>query len=218
MAEDQQPRNGGSRPVPDPTLLTTEQIKSAIAALNEIIVARIEGLAEKFETRLDGMDKAVVLLQTNIDKGPAHTSAKIAHLKDVIFEKFRGVKKQFTERDTRVSTSRQGDADALAAALQAAKEAVSEANKSFALSIDKSEKATGEQLKGLSDQITDLKERVTRTEAEQRAAVAALATATSTRTESHGSAQWLVGLAVLAFFQLIGIVLTIAHLAFGLGK
>lgn len=215
---DTPPKNGGSRPVPDPTLLTTEQIKNAIAALHEIVTTRIDGQEEKFESRLDGMDKAVVLLQTNIDKGPAHTSAKVKHLKELFDEKFRGVKKQFVERDTRVTTSAKAAADALSAALQAAKEAVGEANKSFSLSIDKSEKATGEQLKGLGDQIADLKERVTRTEAEQRAGVAALATATSTRSENHGSVQWLIGLAVLAFFQLIGIALTIGHLMFGVGK
>jgi hypothetical protein len=54
-------------------------------------------------------------------------------------EKFASIDKQFLDRDTRVEQMAKASAEALSAALQAAKEAVGEQNKSSALSINKSE-------------------------------------------------------------------------------
>lgn len=111
---------------------------------------------------------------------------EIAGLKELVFsrldssdqltqERFRGVERQFSERDTRTTQSEVASKEAIAAALQAAKEAVGEQAKNFTLSIDKSETATVKQIDavkqnsetaiaGATSQINDLKERTTRIE------------------------------------------------------
>jgi len=82
------------------------------------------------------------------------------------------IQTQFKERDTRVEQTAKASKEALDAALQAAKEAVGEQNKSNSVSIAKSEATTLKQIDGLAgsitalattlnDKIDDLKERLT---------------------------------------------------------
>lgn len=150
-----------TRPVPDPTVLTTQQLLRELAALREII-----------EARLDGGDQAVVLLRTTTDKTPAAIEAAVKQLQQLHEEKFRSIAVQFAERDTRTEQTSRDSKVAVDAALQAAKEAVGEQNKSNALAIAKSESGFTKQIdqqgtiiatmaNGLNDKIDDLKTRLT---------------------------------------------------------
>lgn len=208
----------GSRPVPDPTLLTTEQTDRAIAAVREIFNAQLEGQQNVFETRLDGMDEAIKLLQTILDRVPDQMDTKVEHLGEVVretfqvhLEKFAGVEKQFNERDTRSERESRDNKVAVDAAFAAQKEAASEQNKSNTLAIDKSERATAETLNkqadlfksttdalssqistsasALSDNIVDLKERMTRVESQVTASATALATALASQRTQIGDRQ-----------------------------
>jgi hypothetical protein len=87
-------------------------------------------------------------------------------------EKFRSVAIQFVERDTRTEQTSRDSKVAVDAALQAAKEAVGEQNKSSAMAIAKSEAATTKQIDqigviiqtntaGFNDKIDDIKSRLT---------------------------------------------------------
>jgi hypothetical protein len=74
------------RPRPDPTLLTTQQLRETEAALNRTITERVSGLRELLETRLDGMDKA-----TSINAGEVtHLHTEIDHVRDRLREE-RGI-------------------------------------------------------------------------------------------------------------------------------
>ena len=150
-------------PVPDPTRLTTEALMREVASLKEL-----------FETRLGAMDKAIQLLQARADRSLSIdvVSGKVSHLEDLTDEKFSGIYKQFVERDVRTDQTSRDSKVAVDAALQAAKEAVSEQNKSNALSMDKSEAAFTKQIdqlglliattsKGTDDKIDDIKNRLT---------------------------------------------------------
>jgi hypothetical protein len=154
-------RNGGTRPVPDPTVLTTQQLYREVSALREII-----------EARLNGNDKIVEQLQTHLDERGAVVSEAVTHLQRLHEEKFRSISVQFAERDTRTEQTSRDSKVAVDAALQAAKEAVGEQNKSSALAIAKSEAATTKQIdaigtlistqgKGVDDKIDDIKSRLT---------------------------------------------------------
>jgi hypothetical protein len=143
-------------PRPDPTVLTTQQLLREVSSVRDII-----------ESRLDGMDKAITLLQAAIDRSPS-----IAEIYAEFQEKFNSVKTQFKERDTRTEQTSKDSKVAVDAALQAAKEAVGEQNKSSALAIAKSEAATTKQIdsittliqtnqKAIDDKITDVKDRIT---------------------------------------------------------
>lgn len=74
---------------------------------------------------------------------------KLGGLRELIEEKFTGVKTEFTMRDI-----------ALAAAFKAAEAAVKQQNESNTLAIDKAGTAFTKQIDGLDEKIADLKERV----------------------------------------------------------
>lgn len=161
-------------PNPDPSKLTTEQLLRVSTSSEAVFGARLEGVRQAFASRLDGMDKAIELIQRTVDRSPS-----IAELNAKFEEKFNSIQTQFAERDTRTEQTSKDSKVAVDAALQAAKEAVGEQNKSSALAIAKSEAATTKQIEqmgalfttttgGLSDKIDDLKDRVTAAEANKK--------------------------------------------------
>ncbi len=126
------PAGDDRRPVPDPTILTTQQLLREMGSLNSLFTARLEA-----------MDKAIVLTNTNLLQ-------QLVHLRELMDEKFVSVEKQFEERDTRVRETATATKVAVDAALQAAEKAVDKSNEAFALSVAKSEAATMKQLDQLS--------------------------------------------------------------------
>jgi hypothetical protein len=137
--------------------------------------SEIESVRQVEDARIDGMDKAIILLQNIADKLPARIDEKIVALRSVHEEKFSSIQTQFRERDVRTEQSSKDSKVAVDAALQAAKEAVGEQNKSSALAIAKSEASTTKQIdqmgqliqsgnKAVDDKFNDVKERVTRIE------------------------------------------------------
>jgi len=89
---------------------------------------------------------AVTRLRDEIEK---LFDTRLAGFREVIEEKFAGVKTEFTMRDI-----------ALSAAFKAAEAAVSQQNASNTLAIDKAGTAFTKQIDGLDEKIADLKERV----------------------------------------------------------
>jgi hypothetical protein len=157
------PQSVDFRPIPDPTILTTQQLLREIASVREIL-----------ESRLNGMDRAIDLLQSQVDKSPSIGEMYAKHE-----EKFHSIQTQFSERDTRTDQTSKDSKVAVDAALQAAKEAVGEQNKSSALAIAKSEASTTKQIdqisviinslaKGMDDKIDDIKTRITSMEGHTR--------------------------------------------------
>ena len=152
------------RPVPDPTSLTTEQLRRELSALREILTAR-----------LDGMDTATELLSATVNRTPTVIQTEIAHVRELADERFTGIDKQFAERDVRTEQAAKASKEALDAALLAAKELVSQQNEANAAAADKAEQSTIKQIdqigiridtmqKALDDRLTELKERIDRGE------------------------------------------------------
>lgn len=145
-----------------------------------------ELIRDVLQTRLDGMDKAIRILQDIADKFPARIDEKIGAVSEVATQKFAGdqalmnekfnsVQKQFEERDVRTEQAAGAVKIAVDAALQAQKEAASEANKSNAAATQKSEASTTKLIdaqatlitnmtKAFDDKIGDVKDRVNRIE------------------------------------------------------
>ncbi len=246
-------------PIPDPTLLTTQQLTREIAALKEVIFTRIDGMdlaiklanetitrvpsdadkqiqhlkellevriyanekdheqiKEILETRLNGMDRALDLLQELSNKLPAKIDEKINSLHQVHDEKFNSIQTQFRERDVRTEQSSKDSKVAVDAALQAAKEAVGEQNKSSALAIAKSETSTMKQIdqimqliqngnKAVDDKIGDVKERLTRIEGRGEGIIKQEGT---TQTSNH---MLISVIAVLVSMVSIGLAITNYH-------
>jgi len=201
-----------STPVPDPTLLTTQQLNQQIAALKELVF-----------TRLDAGDKAVELFNENLTRVPTALAVEMAHMKEWIEEKFRTVyvqfstiQTQFKERDVRVEDNKTAATTAVNAALSAAKEAVQEQNKSFEKSIDKSERATLEQItqqrvllqsieKSINEKIAAQDTRVIRLET----MITASQTAKVENRESSGASAYILFSVVTAILALTGILIAI---------
>ena len=165
---------GGDRvnvPNPDPSLLTTQNLRDGLANLKELIGAR-----------LDAMDMATDLRLELFNRVPAQTEQQMGHLKAIIDEKlgvqnekFHGIAKQFEERDVRTAQASGAADDALKAALQAAKELVGAQGEASAAAAVKSETSFAKQVDqigtilqttqlALDARITELKERIDRGE------------------------------------------------------
>ena len=90
-------RVGINVPVPDPSLLTTQLLREGL-----------EGLEKLITVRLNAMDAATDLRLALLHEMPAEIDQRINHMRDVTQqrfnldeEKFKGVEKQFMERDVR---------------------------------------------------------------------------------------------------------------------
>jgi galactokinase len=160
----------GSRPVPDPTVLTTQ-------ALHREVI----GLKELFNTRLNAMDEALRLLQSNADKSPsiAVVDSDVRHLKELTDERFKGVDQRFEEKDKISERLSVAERDRVAAALQAQKELVTAQNLSNTTASEKTESSFAKlitQMQALmesqkaaaDDKVDDLKTRVYTVEGSQK--------------------------------------------------
>ncbi len=224
---------GGSVPVPDPTVLTTQNLQREIATSRENIEARMDGAFDAMDakisgnlsmlmTRLDGMDKAIVLLHTDTDRHVDVANAqlqklleeKISSIIRQFDEKFHSIATQFTERDIRTEQTARDSKVAVDAALQAAKEAVGEQNKSNALAIAKSENTFTKQIdqigvliatlqKSIDDKIDDIKARLGNMEARQEGSI-------STK-QGMGSFAAIIISAVIMVLGIVTLIILLGH-------
>ena len=165
-------------PVPDPTILTTEQLLRTAQAERDYVDGRIDVLIE----RLSGMDRATELLSATVNKVPTEVQREVGNLGNVMEEKFTSVDKQFAERDTRSEREARDNKLAVDAAFAAQeKQAVAE-SVSNQKAIDKSEVATNKAIDklaelfesrvgGLAESLSDLKNRVQAIESSKQGVV-----------------------------------------------
>jgi hypothetical protein len=132
-------------PIPDPTELTSRQLRR-----------EIEGLQALLETRLDAIDKATTLFQDNLTRVPTDVEKQITHLRALHDEKFESIQTQFAERDGRARASETAANTAVNAALSAQKEAAAAQNASNAEAIRKSETATQKQIDATGTMLTSV--------------------------------------------------------------
>jgi uncharacterized coiled-coil protein SlyX len=131
-------------PIPDPSSLTTEQLRREISALRDAL-----------ETRLNAMDKATELLNENVTRVPTETDKQIAHLKELHDEKFSSIQTQFDERDVRTEQAAIATKIAVDAALSAQKESAAAQYAGLVAAINKSEAATTKQIDTILAQLTN---------------------------------------------------------------
>jgi len=115
-------------------------------------------------TRIDAMDKAQALFETNLTRVPTEVEKQVAHLKELHEEKFSSIQTQFIERDARSDQTSKDAKVAVDAALQAAKEAVAKSETSTIKQIDQMTGMIQASNKGIDDKFQDVKDRLTRNE------------------------------------------------------
>ena len=157
------PRDGHNwRQVPDPTTLTTEQLRRELSGLREILTAR-----------LDGMDTATELLSATVNRTPTVIQTEISHVRELMTEKlgslggaadekFHSIELQFAERDVR--TTQAATASAVFEQAQAAAKAAEKTELAFSKQVDQIQLQIRTVSDGLGDKIDDLKGRIDRGE------------------------------------------------------
>lgn len=189
----------GSRP--DPSVLTTEQLEKGLRAERDYVDGQIGILVE----RLNGMDKASVVLHETVTRTPTDIQKAVAHLEALSDEKFSSIQTQFRERDTRSERESRDNKVAVDAAFAAQKEAAAKQDEANAKAIEKSEKATAETIKtnqelsrsttdSLTKQLDEAKQAITRIDASK-------AGATENRTGLYAT----IGIVSTVFFLVVGI-------------
>lgn len=185
--------NGELVPIPDPTILTTQMLLREVAALKELMISTTDNVQAVLGQRLGGMDKAIELLQQSTNKMPDFVRDQVSQLRSLHDERFVSISKnleerdrrveqrfdsidtQFAERDKRTEQLSLADKTAIAAALQAQKEAAGATNESNGAALAKMENnftkliEQGQTLvqsvsRNLEDKINDLKGRFDRGE------------------------------------------------------
>ena len=161
-----------SKPNPDPTDKTHEEILRENAWLKELLNERILGRVDVLKsdingvrTRLDGMDKALELLQTRADRVPSETDIAVNNLRQIHEVKFDSVALQFSERDTRTDQTTKDSVKAIDAAFQSADKAITKTENAVSLQIQEQGKRIDNVSKSADDKIADIKERLTTIEA-----------------------------------------------------
>jgi len=168
-----------TRPDPDPTVRTSEQLLREISLVREVFTSELVGNRLVLEARLEGIEKAIDLERTRTNEARGSVLAETLHLQKLHDEKFKSIEIQFIERDTRTEQTSRDSKVAVDAALQAAKEAVGEQKKSNALANSKMEAAFTKQMDQLGtllttmqktsdDKIDDLKSRVVSLESSKK--------------------------------------------------
>jgi hypothetical protein len=175
--------NTGSKPDPDPTVRTTENLLREIANTRETMEADLHGLTSTLEARLAAADKAIVLVREASDKIPALIEAGVRHLKEVDEVKFEAIRDRFSDAKLALDVALQGASKAVDAAFSAAKEAALKIEASFTKQIDQLRDLFVAQQQNMSDQIGDLKNRLIVVESTPRLSADSL-NATNARLES----------------------------------
>ena len=175
-------RVGINVPVPDPSLLTTQQLKEGLEGLKELIGVQLDAMNEATHLRMDMLrtvpdeiDKKIMHLKEVLMERFEREDERVTRLEDIHETKFDGIKLQFHERDIRTDQTAATSKQALDAALLAAKELVGQQNEANAAAATKAEVSTIKQIdqivvligtieKALGAQIIEIKERIDRSE------------------------------------------------------
>jgi hypothetical protein len=160
---------GGSQagwvPSPDPTKLTTDAVNAATAqwrrdldGMRDLIAQQIDAKCGALVARLDAMDEATALRLDAVREVRPQTERQINHLKELHGARFDAIAQQFAERDIRTDHSATTTKEALAAALQAAKELVTANQTASALAAERALQATEKRIEQIDLRIRTLQD------------------------------------------------------------
>lgn len=239
MSEDA--RVGSLIPRPDPSALTTEalerermnvhddlvamqgRIKEELAMRHEtrqremeqqnlLFSERVSSIKDNFNAQIESINQATQLRLKAMEQFPGDVRAAVEHHEELQIERFKGINQQFNERDIRTAQAQEASAQALAAALQAAKELVGAQGEASAAAAVKSETSFTKQIdqigtiiqtleKALDARITELKERIDRGEGNDSGH-------NESRVEGRSQQNSMIGFATMAI-MMAGLIITI---------
>lgn len=128
----------------------------------------VGGLKSVIDARLGSMEKVQDRHQVELDRAPHLRNEAVEHLSNLVDEKFNGIATQFRERDTREERTAREGKEAIAAALQAQKEAVGKTETGFEKRIDQISILITSVEKSADGKINDIKDRLTSMEGQSK--------------------------------------------------
>lgn len=176
--------------VSDPSPLTTAALWREIQHLKEL-----------FETKIDGIEKAIAVAHQDAVRVPTEIQLQVSNLRELHDEKFASVEARFDERDKRFEQEAENSKVAVAAAFNASKEAVAKSEVGFAKQIDGLTEMFRTSVKALESKNDDVKDRLTRLEGRAEGTK-------ETKTEHTDSNKYVIAV--------VGLILTL--LAFVVGR
>ena len=170
---------------------------SRVQVVSDMVERAVGNSTAVTNARIDGVERGIEQFQADLVRVPTSVDRAISGLREVLeakidknsavsIERFLRIDAAFTERDKRAEQLAQASSTAIAAALQAQKEAAGEAQKSSAAAIAKAETATSESIRqlqalfqtsiqALNLQVQDVKSRLDKGEGGAISRVAAVA-------------------------------------------
>jgi len=232
--------NGGSTPIPDPTVLTTEALRREVAGLKELVASDMFALRELLEEKIstvktqlhdtkeysaqsrDSLAHDIQRSESLRNESLETLRAMMSSMIELRDEKLNAVRLQFDLMEQYRVEQKHDTQAAVDAALAAAKEAVQQQTIASDRSITKSETATSEQLKqmnvttstaiqGINLIIDDVKERISRMESFQVGARSSITEGRDVRADSRGTIAIMVAVASV-FLTLVLTIVTGIHL------
>jgi hypothetical protein len=146
-----------------------------VIAWRSSIEDKLLSLRDVIDTRLDGMDKAAEVLSDNVNRFPTLLDREAGRLQALFNEKTNNILDKIREHDDQAKQDKATSLENVKTALNALKELIALQNSSNATAIAKSEAATSNELaaleraisqskEALSADITNLKQRMDRSE------------------------------------------------------
>jgi hypothetical protein len=151
-------------PIPDPTVLTTEQLLRAVQSERDYVDGQLAVLQERFRA----IDVATRLLNETVNRVPTDVTKEVTHLRELMIEMLNSVQRQFAERDTRSEREARDNKLAVDAAFAAQEKQAVAQNESNALAINKSETRTTETIKTNQELATSKIDALTKGQDEMR--------------------------------------------------
>jgi len=193
--------------IPDPSTLTMDLLNRTAQALRIEFGDKITALKDVLSARLDGNDKATIVLAENLNRVPTTLDRETLRLTEIFAERLKGaslmmaqqiesINLRFRERDTRTELEKVAASTAVTAAFSAQKEAAANQDRSNAQAISKSEAWTAKQMEDLKllfnsknastdDKIADIADRITRVESGARGGLDARSQSRDERSEKR---------------------------------
>lgn len=110
MASDAAASDGGQRPVPDPTVLTTEALQREIKALKELLEMRTNGVTNLMLEKFRSVDEQLSLVERQRVEQKADTKAAVDA---ALTAQKEAVKEQTTASATAIAKSESGTSEQL---------------------------------------------------------------------------------------------------------
>ncbi len=169
--------NPSNVPIPDPSVITAQEIAkaklelreeftTARVAQRELLDANSKARHDILLARLDAMDKASVLLEANVTRVPTMLDREASRLEKLFDERLSsisvaldGIQRQFHELDIRSTHAKMASDTAISTAFQAAKEAVSTQNETTKAAAAKSEASFTKEIDNIKSRVDGLSAR-----------------------------------------------------------